>query len=97
MLYSCSIKALLRRCYAHMREALYFFHARLGAATAQQRNLYVLRLDIFYLPLHGTCPLYSNSLAYSSLSDMLLLQCPQGGCMPSDRNIHVRVYCVCLD
>ncbi len=44
--------------------------------------MYILRLDIFYLPLRGTGPLYSNSLAYPSLSDMLLLQCPQYGRTP---------------
>ena len=53
--------------------------------------MYINRgLDIFYLPLHGTGLLYSNShtypslSAYPSLSDMLLLQCPQNGRTPLD-------------
>ena len=61
-----------------------FFHARLGAAAAPQRNLYILCLDIFYLPLYGTVPVYSNSLTYLSLSDLLPLQCPQMGQTPLD-------------
>jgi hypothetical protein len=30
-----------------------------------QRDLYMVCLDIFYLPLHGKGPLYSNSLQIS--------------------------------
>ncbi len=56
------MRELLTRCYIKMRDALQFFHARLGAATAMQRDLYIVCLDILYLPLHGKGPLYSNSL-----------------------------------
>ncbi len=38
----------------------------------------------FLLTSYGTVPLYSNSLTYPSLSDMLLLQCPQYGRTPLD-------------
>ncbi len=56
------MQALLTRYYISMREALQFFHPRLGAAAAMQRDLYIVCLDIFYLRLHGQGPLYSNSL-----------------------------------
>jgi hypothetical protein len=33
---------------------------------------------------HRSCPVYSILLTYPSLSDMLLLQCPQGRLTPLD-------------
>ena len=38
----------------------------------------------YFFACHVTGPLYSNSLGYPSLSDMLLLQCPQDGRTPLD-------------
>ncbi len=38
----------------------------------------------YFFACHVTGPLYSNSLGYPSLSDMLLLQCPQFGRTPLD-------------
>ena len=51
-LYAGAINALWYTLFIYMREAWLFFHARLGAATALQRDLYSVDLDIFLPKRH---------------------------------------------
>ncbi len=62
----------------------FFFHARLGAPTAQANELIFCITIGFLLTFIWHSYVYSNSLTYPSLSDMLLLQCPQNRRTPLD-------------